>query len=274
MIFFYSSLFFIFFFTGACWGSFLNGLAYRLLHQKNILYPRSYCPACHHNILWYDLIPIVSWFLLKKKCRFCHAPISWLYPFIEFIAAIITALLAYVYLTPDGYSLYLGQEISMIPHNVSFFLSYYFFLSLLIISIRTDLEALVIPEIIIFIGIPTGLICSWLNWLPLSIQDAFYGMISGFLFFSAISYLYYRLRNIVGLGFGDIELIMLIGAFTGFYGVWTTILISSLAGTVSTLLYCLVTGNEYNVRIPFGPFLALGATIFVLFRTDILFTFF
>lgn len=250
--------FFFLFFLGSCWGSFLNCTAFRLLHEKSIFKARSSCPYCHKTIYWYDLIPVVSWILLRGRCRFCATSLSLLYPFIEIITGTLTVGLA--------------QSCAHLPTET--FFAYYFFFSLLIIALRTDLEAFVIPEIIIIFGIPVGLLCAWAGLIPIFFLDAVLGLLLGVLFFGLVSYGYFLLRKTVGLGMGDIELIALIGSFTGIFGTWTTILISSLVGTITTLLYCLVTGKRYNIRVPFGPFLALGAFIFVIFRTQILLYFF
>ncbi len=108
-----------------CWGSFLNVVAYRLIRAEDIISKRSSCTRCQHPIAWYDLIPILSWFILRGRCRNCHSPISLLYPLIEAITAVTLLWAWFVYDLPA-------------------FSIYFIYISALIVSIRTDLEEMVI----------------------------------------------------------------------------------------------------------------------------------
>lgn len=229
-----------------CWGSFLNALAYRLLHNVSILYPRSYCPHCRHTIAWYDLIPVISWFILRGSCRYCKKPISWLYPFIELF-------------TPCAFSLLLLY----VPH--SYFFSYFIFFSALIISIRTDLDEMLISAYATLFLIPVGCILSCIDMLPITLLESIVGALAGYGILYAIAHIFYRCTKKEGLGQGDMDLLALIGAFTGIYGCWITLLLASITGSLIGVIYLLIAKKSAaHERIPFGPFLAIGAMSFVL----------
>ena len=235
-----------------CWGSFLNALAYRLLHNVSIIYPRSYCPHCRHTLAWYDLIPVISWVILKGSCRYCHKSISWLYPFIElFTVCALSVALLYI---P--------------PH---YFFGYFIFFSALIISIRTDLDEMLISRYATLFLIPVGCALSWLELLPISLTQSILGAIIGYGLLYAIASIFYRSTKKEGLGQGDMDLLGFIGAFTGIYGCWISLLLASVLGSLIGIIYLSITKqNTQYTRIPFGPFLALGAMGFVLFRPWIL----
>ena len=231
-----------------CWGSFLNGLAYRLLHNVSILYPRSYCPHCRHTLAWYDLIPLFSWLILKGACRYCHKSISWLYPFIEVFTVIALSLL-FMY----------------VPLN--YFFGYFIFFSALIVSIRTDLAEMLISRYATLFLIPAGCILSYLELLPLTMMQSIVGALVGYGLLYLIAALFYRSTKKEGLGQGDMDLLSFIGAFTGIYGCWISLLLASVFGSLIGIIYLNITKQNTQVtRIPFGPFLALGAMGFVLFK--------
>ncbi|MEX0939812.1 MAG: prepilin peptidase [Candidatus Babeliales bacterium] len=228
------------------WGSFLNVIAYRLISGNSLFTKRSYCPQCKTIIAWYDNIPIISWLLLKGHCRSCKKPISWLYPFTEIITA-LSALLVIHIIEPQYWAVY------------------FFFFSALIISIRTDLEHLLLSRYVTLGLIPISLGLSYFQFLPISIEQSLIGSISAYTFLFTISYSYYLITKRVGLGQGDIELLAGIGSFLGFFGWWFTLLLASLLGSFTGFFIILFYNRSLTkVKIPFGPFLALGAMTFVL----------
>lgn len=230
-----------------CWGSFLNVVAYRLLHNENIVWPRSSCPHCKTYIAWYDLIPVVSWLVLKGQCRTCHQPISILYPFVElFTGVLFTA--AYI----------------IIPHQ--FLIPYYIFFSALIVTIRSDLETMLISRFVTLFLIPLGLLFSYFNLLPLSPLDSFLGALFGYLSLYSVAYIFWWCTKKEGIGEGDFELLAFIGSFTGLYGCWMSLTIGSILGSILGLLYMLITRSDRSLKIPFGPFLAVGAIVYVFYK--------
>lgn len=262
---------------GLCWGSFLNMLAHRLLHGISLLRPRSHCPECDTVIAWYDNIPLISWIALQGHCRQCRQPISFLYPFTEIItAASLTGLFILLF---REYALYqqlmhLSNNLIGLPDFYPFligkFISYSLFFSLLLIATRTDLEAMLIPQIIPLIGIPCGIGSALIGWSDITPYDSMIAAIGGYGFLWLIGFVFKKIRKQDGIGVGDMELLAMIGSFTGLFGIWISLFMGSLVGSLAALLYCRITRQSYAVRIPFGPFLALGALICTLFRTQLL----
>ncbi|HRN78097.1 MAG TPA: prepilin peptidase [Candidatus Dependentiae bacterium] len=229
------------------WGSFLNVLGYRLIRNQTVVWGRSACPHCKNQIAWYDNIPLVSWCILQAQCRMCKQPISILYPFIELLTVILLSLL-YVY----------------IPHQ--YFLSYFIFFSALIVTIRSDLECMLISRYVTLCLIPLGLLLSLTHLLPISFTHSMLGIVFGYGVLFGIAQLFYLITNKEGLGQGDIDLLAFIGSFTGVIGCWATILIGSTVGSVIGMIYMVMHRPNRQVKIPFGPFLAFGAIIFIFFQ--------
>ncbi len=234
-----------------CWGSFLNVVAYRLIHDGSIFFGRSQCIHCHHQLAWYHLIPVLSYIFLQKKCAFCKKTISWLYPFIE----LFTALCLYLMFTN-------------VP--AQFWFGYFIFFSALMVTIRTDLETFMISRFATLFLLPIAFILSYLEYIPLNLEQVLLGCITGYFFLLAISSLYYWLTGRVGMGQGDIELLSLIGAFCGIEGWWITIVIASSLGSLSGIIFLFCSGKKTTkIQIPFGPFLAFGAMSYVLWQTPL-----
>lgn len=244
-------LFFIPFFL--CWGSFLNVLAYRLIREESVITPRSACPHCGNLIYWYDNIPVLSWLLLKGKCRRCHQPISWLYPFIEIFTTIILSLL-YFY----------------IPTH--FFFGYFIFFSALIVTIRSDIETMLISRYMTIFLIPISFVISGYGLIPLTLQESICGTIFGYFFLMIINGIFKYIRNIDGIGQGDYDVLAFIGSFTGIIGCWTSITIGSILGSLYGIIMFIISQHKnssqslYTTKIPFGPFLAIGALLFVFIQ--------
>lgn len=228
-----------------CWGSFLNVVAYRLIRGEHLVRPRSHCPQCNWPIAWYDNIPLLSWLLLRGKCRTCHHAISKLYPAVELMTTMVL------------YLLYL-----FVP--LQFFVAYFIFFSALIVSFRSDLETMLISQWVTLFLVPLGPLFSLVGWLPISMGESILGAVLGYLFLFAIGKLFYLLTGKVGIGAGDFELLALIGAFSGVFGAWLSLLAASIIGSLFGIVYLMVTKSGRNAKIPFGPFLALAAILVVL----------
>lgn len=245
---------FILFLLFLVWGSFLNVVAYRLIKGQSLIFPRSSCITCHQPIAWFDNIPVISWFFLLGTCRNCHQKISILYPFIELFTAI--SLTALWHIAPPVY-----------------FFSYFIFFSALIVSIRSDLETMLISRIVTINLIPITLLLTLFGLLPISPVASMLGALFGYfiLFFVARAFNYLTGKD--GMGQGDLDLLAFIGAFLGPLGSWFSLLVGSLTGSIIGIVYLLMTQKERSVKIPFGPFLALGAIGYVLFYKKIIFFF-
>ena len=229
------------------WGSFLNVVGHRLLKDVSIIRPRSHCPLCKHTLAWYDLIPVISYFSLRGKCRYCKASISLLYPIIEAITAL--ALTSLFILVPSHF----------IP-------AYLFFFSALIISIRTDLELMLISRLFTLCLIPIGVLFAATSMLPITPFDSILGAACGYGFLWLMANAFLLITGKHGMGQGDLELLAFIGSFIGVFGIWATLLLSTIIGSLIGLLYIKLARQSHTVKIPFGPFLALGAMLYVLFE--------
>jgi len=235
---------FIFIF-GLLWGSFANVVIYRYPKGQNVAFPRSRCPKCQNPISWYDNIPVLSWLLLRGRCRQCKAGISWRYPAVELLTGICFAAVFYRY------------EISWST------LEYLVFVWGLIVVSFIDLELMILPDIFTLSGIVLGLVGAALN--P---QRDFVSSVAGVLlgggFLWLVAYLYLVVRKEEGMGGGDIKLLAWIGAVLGWTSVPFVVLVSSLLGSIIGIGLALRRQAGLKSVIPFGPYLALAAIIFLL----------
>jgi leader peptidase (prepilin peptidase)/N-methyltransferase len=238
------TLFFSFVF-GTIVGSFLNVCIHRIPHGKSIIAPSSHCPRCKTPIRFYDNIPLVSFIILKGKCRKCHAPISLRYPVVEFLMGLFSLILLLRFGISTLYLIYLA-----------------FFASLTLVSF-IDLSLRIIPDVISLPGIVIGLAISLLH-PQLSIKDSLIGVLLGGGSLYAVASVYHIITKREGMGGGDVKLLAMIGAFIGWKGVLFTILCSSFIGTVVGVTLMLVSSADSKYAVPFGPFLSLGAIIYIL----------
>lgn len=248
------SLFFL------CWGSFLNVVAFRIVKDLPFLRKRSHCPECDYQIAVYDNIPILSWILLRGKCRKCKTKISILYPFIELLTLILM-----LSLTIHTINLNLNY-----PQNIFYFISYFIFFSALIIATRTDLQAMVIPQLFSIWLVPVGLLYSYFGWLRIDFYQSLIGAVFGYFILWLVAKLFKFFAKKDGLGVGDMELLCMIGAFLGPIAVWFSLLIASLTGTLIGAIYLYYFAKSRRAKIPFGPFLAFGSIIFFFFESFLL----
>ncbi len=183
--------------------------------------------------------------MLRGRCRSCNAPISPLYPLIELLT---TFLLTALYL--------------MVP--TFYFFAYALFFSALIVTIRSDLETMLISRFVTLCMVPVGIASSFFELLPITPLDSIIGALLGYLFLYVIAFIFKKITGKDGMGQGDIELLACIGSFVGLIGCWITLMIGSLLGSLVGIAYLIVAKAGRNTKIPFGPFLACGAIIYVL----------
>jgi len=226
-------------------GSFLNAWAYRLANGEKITAGRSHCPKCGAQIRAHDNVPLVSWLLLRGKCRDCSAPISWRYPLGEALTAALFAAVAAM----DGLSWLL------VPHLL--------FVSALILVSQVDLEKQIIPDIVILpvaaLGVPLMILLGsapWWQWPVAGLGAA------GFLFL--ISEVYYRVRHVEGMGFGDVKLALCMGVYLG-SAVVPALFLGFLSGAAVGVILIGGRRGDRKTAIPFGPFLAAGAILALFF---------
>jgi leader peptidase (prepilin peptidase)/N-methyltransferase len=233
------------FVLGTVIGSFLNVCIHRLPQGKSIVAPPSHCPRCKNPIRFYDNIPLASFLILQGRCRKCHAPISLRYPLVEFLMGLFSLILLLRFGISTLYLIYLA-----------------FFASLTLVSF-IDLPHLIIPDVISLPGIVIGLVISLLH-PQMSLKDSLIGVLLGGGTLYAVASVYHLITKREGMGGGDVKLLAMIGAFIGWKGVLFTILCSSFIGTVVGVTLMLVSSADSKYAVPFGPFLSLGAVIYVL----------
>jgi leader peptidase (prepilin peptidase)/N-methyltransferase len=246
------------FLFGSVVGSFLNVCIYRIPRNLSIITPSSRCPLCNNTIKPWDNIPILSYILLKGRCRTCKGKISFRYPLVEFLNAIL-----YVFaLWRFGVGLYI--------------LLYFIFCSALIVITFIDLDFQIIPDRITLPGIPIAIIFGgfflmdpFLRNSPLGIKSSIIGACLGFGFYYIIAEAGYRILKKEAMGGGDIKLMAMIGGFLGWKGVILTTFLGSFSGAVISILLMSFKGRKWGSKIPFGPYLALGAFITLFYGQEI-----
>ncbi len=265
------------FIVGAMVGSFLNVCVHRLPRGESVVKPRSRCPKCGNAIRWYDNVPVISWVFLGAKCRDCRAPIHWMYPLVELVTA---SLFLAVYWK---FGMTLATPVYMA------------FVGAMVLVTFVDLTDWTIPNEITFPGIPAGVVCAVVAMMypesGLIYNDplmSFVGLLVGggsLYLMDLISLLVLKKR---GMGFGDVKLMAMFGAFFGPLGVLVIIIIASFFGSAIGLTMILITrgkptappppsnpddeddamtpGGHY---LPFGPYLVLGALTYLFYGPEI-----
>ncbi len=230
------------FLFGAMVGSFLNVCIHRLPKEESIVTPRSRCPACQSPIRAWDNVPLLSFLLLQGRCRACGHPISWRYPLVEGLTALLFVL------TVERFGVTLKS---------AFLLT---FLCGLVVVSFIDLDHQIIPNAITLPGIPLGLIGGLLVRDP-PLVDRLIGTLAGAGFLYLVLFYGGVLYGQEAMGEGDLNLIALVGAFLGWKAVVVTILIACVVGSAVGLGLMAVKRLGRRQHIPFGPFLALGAVV-------------
>ena len=228
---------------GLAIGSFANVCVHRLPEHKSIISPGSHCPACREPIAWYDNIPVISFLLLKGRCRHCQTTISLRYPFLELCIGASWAYLAWHF----GPSIQLAMALSLV--------------SLLWILSLIDLETGLLPDVLTLPGIVVGFAFSLWAGNPV---DSLVGAVAGYGVFWAVARAFLLFTGREGLGYGDFKLLAMLGAFFGWQALPSIVLLASLAGIVIGSLFLLTSGKHARSQIPFGPFLAAGGVIWLL----------
>jgi leader peptidase (prepilin peptidase)/N-methyltransferase len=258
------------FLFGAIVGSFLNVCIFRIPLGTSLISPSSRCPQCNIPIKAYDNIPILSYFLLGGRCGSCKAPISARYPLVETMMALFSGFL-----------------ILKFGLSSSFFI-YFILISSLVVVSFIDLDHRIIPDTISLPGIILGLLASFLKptghndflvrfvfravkgAINMATLDSLLGVFIGGGLLYAVAVLFYWVTKKEGMGGGDIKLLAMIGAFLGWSSTVFTILISSLIGSIVGVVLMLATRADSKYAIPFGPFLSMGAVIYLFFGREII----
>ncbi len=271
---------FMAFVFGAMIGSFLNVCVYRLPRNVSVVKGRSHCPSCGQGIAWYDNVPILSWLILGARCRNCAQPISWQYPVVEGITGLLFLLVFLKFQLTIATPVYMALAASMVL--VTF----------------VDLTDWTIPNEVTFPGIPLGVVFSLVGMFypesALILQDPIASLI-GIVVGGGSLYLLDKLALLLlkkrGMGFGDVKLLAMLGAFFGWQGVLLIIMMASLVGSVVGIAMIMwqkrhprsgvpnedaatthddeeavPTNGHY---LPFGPYLALAGVLYMFFGPEL-----
>lgn len=235
--------------SGMCLGSFLGVLIYRLPRGLPFFWGRSFCPRCKRRISWFDNLPLLSFFLLGGKCRYCREPISWREPLVELTTGILTvAVWNYFSLRPSIYNI----------QNSIFNVVYWWVLVWgLIVIFFIDLEHQIIPDEVL---------------IPLIILSLLFNGVSNFQFLisnllptavvvASIFLLLHLVTRGKGMGFGDVKLVFLVGLIFGCPKAIIALYLAFLTGAIVGVMLILTGKAKLGQKIAFGPFLALSAWI-------------
>ena len=228
-------------FLGLTVGSFLNVCIHRIPKGLSIVNPGSSCPQCGYALRWFDNIPLVSYALLRGRCRGCGTGISIRYPVVELITLVIFLMHYAVF----GWSALLVVRL--------------LFACALIVLFAIDLEHHLLPNVITLPGIGAGLLFSTV--LPPGLEAALIGTLVGGGVLWLIGEAYYRYAGQEGMGGGDVKMLAMIGAFLGWKLVLVTLVLSSITGSVIGMLVILSGRGNMKQALPYGTFLALGGLV-------------
>jgi leader peptidase (prepilin peptidase)/N-methyltransferase len=254
------------FLYGLVIGSFLNVCIYRLPRDLSVVKPRSFCPGCEKPIAWYDNIPVVSYFLLGRKCRHCGTGISFRYPLVELITGLLFFLIV----------LALGPKAVAIKLCV--------LCALLVGLTFTDLDSLILPDELTLGGTAVGILFAWFvpvddivarvvlsiagfhpspHWA--SVAESVVGAVVPAGFLGLGGWLFEKIRHKEGLGFGDVKMMAMVGAFLGLRAALLTLVVGSIAGSVIGLIYIYATKKDASTyELPFGTFLGFAGILVAL----------
>jgi leader peptidase (prepilin peptidase)/N-methyltransferase len=236
---------FVFIF-GLIIGSFLNVVIYRLPEHQSIVSPPSHCPRCGKQIKPYDNIPLLSYIILRGKCRYCGSRISPRYPAVELITGLLAAGLFIKY----------GFSVDLIG---------FFILSACLIAITfIDIDHRIIPNTISYPGTIIGFAASFFVSINNPI-NATIGILTGAGILFATAFIYKAVTGVEGMGMGDVKLMAMIGAFLGWEAAIFTIIISAFIGSIVGVSLVLFAGKGRRYAIPYGPFISASAIIYLFY---------
>jgi leader peptidase (prepilin peptidase)/N-methyltransferase len=229
-------------------GSFANVVVYRLPLERSLSRPGSACPACAAPIRWYDNVPVLSWLVLRARCRRCGARISARYPLVELANGLLYFALA-----------------CLLPPSAHAALSMAFVTALLVLSL-IDLDHQILPDAITLPGTAIGIVASLLPGPPAPLESVL-SAAGGYLAFAAVALVARWYNGEDALGQGDWKMAALLGAFLGWRALLVTVFLACLTGALAGLgLIALGRGSRLT-RIPLGTFLGL-AGIVAVFAAD------
>lgn len=248
--------------VGLAVGSFLNVCIARWPEDRSVVLPASHCEACGHPIRWSDNLPVVSWFLLRGRCRDCAAPIGAFHPAVELLGGLLSWLV-FRRMVP-------GAE-ALDPAHVATWAVYFGFVSLLVVASYVDLRHRIIPDQTSIWAVPLGVLAAFalervgaVDWLVPTWREAVLGAALGGGFFTFTAVIARFLKGQEALGWGDVKLMAMIGAFVGpIPGVIFVMLLGSVVGSIVGIAATLV--QRRRTYLPFAPPLAAAAAVYVIY---------
>ena len=234
------------FILGAVVGSFLNVCISRIPEGSSIVRPASRCPRCGKPVRLYDNIPLVSYLVLRGKCRDCREPIPVHYLLVEVLTALMALLLFWKF--GPGFPL----------------LAAFVFVCALIVITFIDLAHQIIPHTITLPGIPLFFLAS-VFIMDIRLVDAFVGMMAGIGSLYLIAVYYEAITGNEGMGGGDVNLLAMLGAFFGWQSLLFILMIAAVVGAAAGIACMVMRGKDLKYAVPFGPFLSLGAVVYLFF---------
>ncbi len=225
---------------GLVWGSFLNVVIHRLPLGESVVAPRSRCPSCRETVSSFDNVPVLSYVLLGGKCRHCGARISIRYPLVELAVGALSV-------------------VAFLRHGVSleYFVEFGFVAAVLALML-IDYDHQILPDRITLSGIVLGLVAAPFRE-TLGFVDALAGAALGAGLLFLVAEVYFRVKHIEGMGFGDVKMMGMVGAFVGWKAVLLTLFVGSLTGSIVGVALLASRGGDMKTKLPFGTFLGIGA---------------
>ena len=245
----------IVFIFGSIWGSFSNVCIRRIPNNTSVIKGRSHCPSCNKLIKWYDNIPLLSFLILKAKCRDCSTTIDVKYFIIELISALNFVLIFYLF----GFS----------STTILFFILSIGFLIIFFI----DLKHFIIPNEITYPLMMLGFLKSFdpnlnLNLFP-NFIDSLIGGFFGYVIIWLVIFVYKKFRNKEGMGLGDAKLVSVIGFWFGWISIPFVIFFSSAIALIKVIPDLIKNKKDLSSEIPFGPYLIIGCLTFLILNSQI-----
>jgi len=238
---------------GALWGSFANVCILRLPLDKGVVTGRSFCPNCKKLIIWKDNIPIISFLLLKGKCRQCKKPISFQYTLVEILSLLSFLLIYYFY----GISI---TTLLLIILALIFIIIFFI-----------DLKHFIIPNTLTFPLMILGFIKSFipnLDEIFPNYIDSLIGGLFGYGIIWSIIFFYKQVRKKDGMGLGDAKLFAVIGFWFGWISIPFVIFLSSIIALLSVIPDLIKNSKKMTTQIPFGPYIIIGTLVYLLFESN------
>jgi leader peptidase (prepilin peptidase)/N-methyltransferase len=259
------------FLFGLVVGSFLNVCIARLPLDRSIATPSSHCPRCKAPLAWYDNIPVISFLLLRGRCRTCGQPISWRYPLVELLNGLLWMRTVIVF----GMT---GEALLVMV-----------LCSALLVITFIDIDHQIIPDVITLPGMVVGLVAApffmTALMMPLpfklghlvpnagpylvSVLNSFLGLLLGGGPLWLLGWIWEKVRNVEAMGGGDVKLMGMVGSFLGWQGAMITIMLGAVAGSLLGMALIVLKRHQADKHIPFGPFLAFGALLTIFYGPDI-----